>query len=423
MSESLNTLATGPAWHLLVALSIGLLIGVDRERHNRESGKRAPQGVRTFSLCALLGALTAQTGSVELVAIGGLFTVLAAMAGYWLSPRHDLGLTTETALVVTFVLGVMAETRPALALGAGVCVTVLLAAREPLHRFIRDVLTRREVLDGIAFSVAALVVLPLLPNRAIDPWGIINPFAFWRMVVVIMGFSAAGYWATRFMGPKAGLVSTGFSSGFISSSMGIAAMSARAKSSVSLSRVAAAGAIASILGSLVYLVALIIAADAVLLWRLIMPFGFAMALTLSYAAIITWRSPSVSSSITSSGRAFDIKSIIVFVALVIAFGIISTIIVSWFGQAGILLSAGATGLVDAHATAVSVATMIVTGKIADAPGALAILIGLTTNMAIKVPVAFALGPKPFAVQVAVGLALLLTGLWGGYAFDSAILRH
>ena len=242
-------------------------------------------------------------------------------------------------------------------------------------------------------------------------------------MVVIMGFSAAGYWATRFMGPKAGLVSTGFSSGFISSSMGIAAMSARAKSSVSLSRVAAAGAIASILGSLVYLVALIIAADAVLLWRLIMPFGFAMALTLSYAAIITWRSPSVSSSITSSGRAFDIKSIIVFVALVIAFGIISTIIVSWFGQAGILLSAGATGLVDAHATAVSVATMIVTGKIADAPGALAILIGLTTNMAIKVPVAFALGPKPFAVQVAVGLALLLTGLWGGYAFDSAILRH
>jgi uncharacterized membrane protein (DUF4010 family) len=418
-----DMLTGSPAWHLLVALAIGLLVGVDRERHNKQGAKRSPQGVRTFALCALLGALTAQSGSAALIAIGGLFTVLAAMAAYWVSRHHDSGLTTEIALVVTFVLGVLSKTQPTLALGTGVCMTVLLAVRDPLHKFVRDVLTRQELLDAIAFSVAALVVLPLLPNRAVDSWGIINPFAFWRMVVVLMGFSAAGYWAARFMGSKRGLVATGFSAGFVSSSMGIAAMSAQANSSASLSRIAAAGAVASVLGSLIYLAALVMTADAVLIWRLLMPFGCAITLTLSYAAILTWRARSLSASATFSGRAFDFKSIIIFVALVIAFGIISTLIVSWFGQSGILFSAVATGLVDAHATSVSIATMVATGKIGVAPGALAIMVGLSANMIIKIPAAFVLGPRPFAIQVAVGLVLLLIGLWLGYFSDGALFQH
>ncbi len=423
MSDFAAILMASPAWRLFVALAIGLLIGVERERHNGEGVRRAPQGVRTFALCALLGGVTAQVGSVGLIVAGAVFTVLAAITSYWRSPREDLGLTTEAALVVTFALGVLSGSQPALALGVGVCVTVLLAARDPLHRFVRNVLTRQELLDGVAFTVAAVVVLPLLPNHPIDPWGMINPFAFWRMVVVLMGFSAAGYWATRLVGPRFGLVAAGFSSGFISSSIGIATMSARAHSSPPLARVAATGAVASVLGSLVYLVALVITADAYLMGRLFLPFGCAVAFTLCYAAALTWRARTSTEADVSPGRAFDIRTILIFVTLVVLFGVLSTFLVSRFGQGGVLFSAAATGLVDAHATSVSIATLIATGNVAAGPGALAILIGLTTNMAIKIPAAFALGPRMFGVQVSAGLALLLIGLWCGYFLDGLFLQH
>ena len=81
-----------------------------------------------------------------------------------------------------------------------------------------------------------------------------------------------------------------------------------------------------------------------------------------------------------------------------------------------------TGLVDAHATAMAVSTLVAGGKIGGTAGALAILLGLSANMAVKIPATFVLGPPPFAIRVAFGLALLLAGLWGGYALNSFILQ-
>jgi uncharacterized membrane protein (DUF4010 family) len=421
MSELTTALLASPAWRLLVALSIGLLIGVERERHKGVGAKRAPEGLRTFSLIALLGGLTAQAGSVELITLGGLFTALAALVGYWLGDRDDPGLTTEAALVVTFVLGVLAQTQPVLALGCGVGVATLLAARTLLHHFVRDVLTKQELLDGIVFAVAALVVLPLLPNRSIDPWGVVNPFVFWRLVVVLIGLSAAGYWAMRLLGPRYGLAAAGFASGFVSSSMGIAAMSARAHSNASLSRVAAAGAVASMLGSLIYLFALVVSADVIILRHMLLPFGCAIAPTLGYATFLAWRARASGGSVPPSGRAFDLKTVVVFGMFVVAFALISTFVVSRFGPRGMFFSAATTGLVDAHATAASIATMVAARKIEAAPGALAILIGLSANMAIKIPAAFALGPRPFAFRVTLGLIMLLIGLWVGYTLDTVFL--
>src|SRR5512140_3808194 len=148
-----------------------------------------------------------------------------------------------------------------LALAASVMVTVLLAARDPLHRLVRDAITRQELLDGLTFSVAALVVLPLLPDRTIDPFGFVNPFALWRLAVVFMGLSALGYAAQRLLGQRYGLTIAGFASGFVSSSAAIAAMGGRARADASRAGRSAAGAVASILGSLVYLLALVVAAD------------------------------------------------------------------------------------------------------------------------------------------------------------------
>lgn len=281
---------------------------------------------------------------------------------------------------------------------------------EPKGKFAR--ITRHDAQDGLIF-LTALAVLPLLPNRMIGPMAVFNPFAFWRLLLVMMGLSAAGYWAARLMGPRRGLMAAGFATGFISSTIGIAAMSARAHDHPPVASVAAAGAMAAIMGSLIYLIALVTAADAPLLRELALPFLCAFIPTLGYALTLAWRATSPALQ-DQNGRAFDLKVIGVFAGLVVVFSFVSALLVERYGSQGMLASAVATGFVDAHATAVSIATLVVAGKADMETGRLAILIGLSANMAIKIPAAFVLGPRPFAIQVAAGLAILIAGLWCGY---------
>jgi uncharacterized membrane protein (DUF4010 family) len=282
----------------------------------------------------------------------------------------------------------------------------------------RYIWTKLDVQDGIILTVAALV-LPLLPNHAIDPFGLLNPFALWRLVVVLMSISALGYCAMRILGPKYALPISGFAAGFISSTVAIAALGSRAISDADLITPSATGAVASILGSLFYLVALVAAADPALLRPLVLPFCSAVFFTLVYALVLAWRGRVVNPGYVRPSRAFDLRTIVLFVGLVAAFSLLSWKLMGWFGEAGVLASVTATALIDAHAAAVSVATLVGSGKMDGASGAFAILVGYSANMMAKVPTAFALGPRRFAMMTSAGLIILIAALWSGYAWNAA----
>ena len=191
-SANAAPLLNRPEWPLFVALAIGLLIGLERERRKGEGTSRSPAGLRTFALVGLLGGVAALIGSTGLVLMAGSFVALGGLAAYALGDRKDPGLTGEVALVVTYGLGVLAQTKPAIALEAGVVVAALLAFRVQLHRFVRERITDQELLDALTFAIAAVVILPLLPNRAVDPFGLFNPFTLWRLAVVAMALSFVG---------------------------------------------------------------------------------------------------------------------------------------------------------------------------------------------------------------------------------------
>jgi uncharacterized membrane protein (DUF4010 family) len=411
-----QALLTGSPARLLVALAVGLLIGIERERRKGEGATRSAAGVRTFALIALLGGLAVQAGSPALLAVAASFTALAALAGYWLGDRRDPGLTTEVALLVAFLLGALAQTRPSLSIGAAVVVTVLLAAKAPLHRLVRETLTEQELDDGLIFSIAALVVLPVLPHHAIGPFGLVNPYAIWRLAVVLMGLSAAGYIAMRILGARYGLVIMGFASGFVSSTAAIAALGGRARNDEQLSSLCAGGAVASVLGSLLYLIGLVATANLGVLFSLMKPLAVAVAATLAYAVLLAGVGRTKEHSAFDGGRAFDLATIATFTGLVFLFALVSTGLVLWFGKLGALGGAAITGLIDVHAAAVSLATLIASSKIGTDVGALGILIALSVNMVSKIPAAFALGPSAFARRTALGLVVLLCGLWSGYGW-------
>ncbi len=197
---------------LLTALGVGLMIGVVRERQHYDSFA----GVRTHVLTALAGVLAATLGAPVLLL---LLLFVAALSGlaYWRSAELDAGVTGEIALMLTALLGALAVTQPAMASGLGALTAVLLYAKTPLHRFSRELLSEDEVHDGLILLASALVILPLLPDKVIDPFGVLNLAKLWRLVVLVMLVGAVAHIALRIVGNRFGLPLAGFFSGYVSS--------------------------------------------------------------------------------------------------------------------------------------------------------------------------------------------------------------
>lgn len=409
-----------PEARLGIALGIGLVVGAERERRKGEGPHRAPAGIRTFALVALLGGVVALVDNAALVAVVGAFVGAIAIGAYWLGDRTDPGFTTEVALLLTYCLGALAERRPAAALAAGLSTATILAARAPLHSAVRSVLSEEELRDGLIFAVAALVILPLLPNRAVDPLGVLNPFTLWRLVVLLMGMSAAGYVAQRIVGARYGLALTGFASGFVSSAATIAAMGARARSDEALLRPAVAGAAASTVATFVQLAILVGAASPSLLRTLAWPLAAGGATALAYAAVQTWRARRVDLEPTR-GRAFKVSTALLFAVLVTVIAFASTAARRWLGAAGAVVTAALAGFADVHAAAGGIAS--IADQIGRSSAVLAVLVAITANTVTKAVLASTTGPRAYAVRVVAGLALVLAAVWIAALAGCAILEH
>ncbi|HEX7112744.1 MAG TPA: MgtC/SapB family protein, partial [Mizugakiibacter sp.] len=125
---------------LLAAFGGGLLVGTERERRKGVGPARGVAGVRTYSLAALLGAVAAMLGTpVLLLAGAGVLTLVAI--GYLRTREHDPGLTSETALLLVFLLGALALHAAQIAAALFVLVTIVLAGKQRMHRFVRQVLS------------------------------------------------------------------------------------------------------------------------------------------------------------------------------------------------------------------------------------------------------------------------------------------
>ena len=211
-------------WNFATALLIGALLGIERERHKREHDELTIGGLRTFILFTLIGALggwlTMVLGSPWILAAALVVAVAPVLAGYVLSARaqpDSLGLTTELAAIAACLLGAMTTLGyRELAVGLGVTVAALLAYKQPLHGIVKN-LDREDVYAGLRLMIATFIVLPLLPDRAIDPLGALNPRSLWVLVLLISSLSLVGYVATRLLGTQRGIPLTGLTGGLVSS--------------------------------------------------------------------------------------------------------------------------------------------------------------------------------------------------------------
>src|SRR5512145_23959 len=154
-------------WNFATALLIGALLGIERERHKREHDEQTIGGLRTFILFALIGALggwlTLALDSPWILAAALVAALAPVLAGYVISARTQpdaLGLTTELAAVAAW-----------------------LAYKQPLHGLVQK-LDREDVYAGLRLLIATFIVLPLLPDDPIDPWGALRPRSLWMLVLL-----------------------------------------------------------------------------------------------------------------------------------------------------------------------------------------------------------------------------------------------
>ena len=408
--HSLHPLVLG----FLVALGVGLLIGIDRERRKGEGPTRQPAGLRTFALASLLGAVAIAVGGELLLAAVALGVVVFAGLSYWRARDADPGLTTETALVLTTLLGGLAIREPIFAAGLGVVVAALLVARSALHRFVLSVLTDEELRSLLIFAGATLVVLPLLPDHPIGPYGALNLRTIWIVVILVMAVSALGYVAVRLVGARFGLPLAGLASGFISSTATIGAMGARARKEPALLRPAVAGAMLSSVATIVEFAILVAVISLETLRMFLLPIALSgVAVVLYGGAFTLWALRHKADNEEAPGHAFSLKTALAFAALLAVVLVAAAAAQDWFGDLGVLVAAAVAGFADTHSPAISVASLVADKRVTASMSVMPILAAFTTNTITKAIFAIVAGGRTFALYVIPGLILLVAAAWAG----------
>jgi uncharacterized membrane protein (DUF4010 family) len=403
---------------LAIALALGLLVGLQKER-----AASPLAGLRTFALVSLAGGVSAlvATATSPWVLVAGLLSVTGLMITGNIVLLHgeesDPGQTTEVAVVVTFLVGALTVLGPTeIGVVCGATTAVLLHLRDELHHWVGK-LTDRDARAIMQFVVISLVVLPLVPDRAVGPYQVVNPRQVWWMVVLIVGLNLAGYGAFRLFGARAGTVLAGVLGGVISSTATTAgyARQTRARQGMDASAVVVVW-----IASGVVFVRVMLEVGAVapsFLPVVVGPLAVLLGLFL-VLALFAWRSGATPGGIPiEPDNPTELRPALLFGAIYAAVLLVVAGAQDLLGDAGLFGAAAVSGLTDVDALTLSTSRLVATDRLSPDTGWRLVVVGILANLAFKLILAATLGSRSFArrlgvlggVAIAAGLALLL--LW------------
>lgn len=396
------------------ALGIGMLVGLERERHKGRGDSRACAGLRTFAITALLGYITLQVGGGLLLGIVAICLALLVTVAYWRNLGNDPGVTSEVALLTVLVLGALCGTAPEVAIAIGVVMAGLLTYRQRLHHFARSQLSEAEMRDGLILLITALVVLPLAPDRFIGPYAAINLRTICTLTVLLMAVGAVGHIAVRTVGTRYGYPISAIASGFASSTVTIAAMGHIAAKEPANIKVLSAAAVLSNLATVTQVGLILGTVDSGLLRSMWGPLLSGVVVTALYGVGLMFPKPTggVNQPIKVGG-AFNPRLALIVTLTITVITFLSSVMLSYFGQVGVMLTAALSGFADAHSSTASIASLAKAGQIPFDAIAGPALIAVSSNSLSKCVVAWVSGGRQFAAYVIPGQVLLTLAMWAG----------
>jgi len=403
------------ALRFAVALGLGMLIGLERERAKGEEGGA---GVRTFALIALAGAvagyLQVQLGldSLALAIFIALGTLL--ISAYVLGARHgDTGITTEVSALLAFLLGLLcAHGQMQMAAWVAVAMAVMLALKDWLHRLARRIDTS-DIEATLKFAIVTLIILPLVPdhNYGPAPLDVLNPYKVWLMVVLISGLNFVSYLLIKIVGTEHGIGIAGLLGGLASSTAVTLGFSQR-------SRQPGADAPALALG--------IVLAWTVMFFRVVVmtgvisgPLGLRLGIAMGALCVVSlgacywlWRRRHAAErgEVQAGHNPFELDQAIKFGLL---FGVVVVVAKAaqvYLGDAGLYLAAGIAGLTDVDAITLAMADMARVDAQNLGIAARAIVIAALANTLVKSGLAAGLGsPELRRLTLPISASLFAAG--------------
>jgi uncharacterized membrane protein (DUF4010 family) len=363
-----------------IALAIGLLVGFEREWANKDIG------VRTFALTSLLGLLASLTGQLFTVIAGGAILILLVFLNL-LSVREGrkLEATTSVALIVIFILGALVgDGHLFTPVACAIVVTMLLSLKPQFHAFAGG-LRAEEVRSAILLGLLGFVIWPLLPNRYVDPWGLLDPREAWIIVIVVASLGFVNYVLLRIYGSK-GLYPTAILGGLINSTATVAEM---------VSTLPSAGLTGATV-SVVLLTSVAMFSRNLLILAIFSPRSLrsailpllAMALI---AAIWAYRERRKSDSPAAGNKLaltspVSLKKVLTFAGLFLAIQILATIAQRVFGSSGLQVVSILGGFVSSASTTAAAADLVVHGKILATEAGIATVLTSIASLLVNLPI-------------------------------------
>jgi len=414
------------ALNFAIAILLGALVGIEREKHKREKTDTSQiGGLRTFILLGLLGAssgwLSHELGTFWILAAALLIVGAFVVVGYFVTTRatpQSAGATTEIAAVVVFLLGAMVMLGfSEIAIALGVITAAVLAYKGPLHGFVEK-LGWDDVFAGLRLLIATFIALPLLPDRPIDPWGAINPYQLWLLVILISGLSLVGYALTRWLGPGRGTLITGLAGGLVSSTAVSLSFAKEARDRPRQTTVLACGILIAWAVMFARVIVLVAVVNRPLLGNVLIPFLAMGAVVSGFAAYLYFRNGAAERRTPAKGdlqvtNPFSLTEAAKFAAFFAVVLVAVKIVQENFPPDGVYAVAAIAGLTDVDAITLSMAESAKSGGAQIA--VMAIVIASLVNTFVKAGIAYFFAGMTLArplllatsVMLVVGLAAAL----------------
>jgi uncharacterized membrane protein (DUF4010 family) len=396
----------------LLSLLIGLLIGIERERSTSSDTDKRPLGSRTFTLLALLGAMAGYGDEPAMAAVLAVFAAAIVVGGYLRAADVRLGFTTEVAGMLVFALGYLTHEDAPLAVMLSVLTLAVLASKSQIHHFARAGLRQGELTAAIVVLVLAFVVYPLLPDRYVDPWSLVNPSRLWLIFVIINALSFAGYVAVRLMGPGRGFATWGLMAGLVSSTAATMALGQRAREGAARGPVATGIVLATVASAAAQLLVAGLAAP-----DLIGPVTPVVLVPILVGLVGTWLAPHLpgwkTAGVANAGEVpltnpIALRPSAVFAAIIAVVLTASSLAARWIGSSGVIATATIGGAANVHAATLAAATVAASGGITGREAVLAVLGAFLANMVVKLAVTGWIGGRGLLAAVAPPLLAMMT---------------
>lgn len=413
--------------NFLSALALAALIGAERELagyKDPETPRKLKQfgGIRTHMLIGLFGAMSTYLATqfanqtIFLVMAVCMFLLLFAHYVQKAFVSKSVGLTTTMTGLLTFFIGALCVAGSGqLAVMITIAVTVILLSKKYTHRLL-DHIGRKELTSTLTFAAILFVVLPLLPDTAIDPWGLVVPQKVWEVVILISGISYLGYIFSKIFGSRKGVILSGILGGLASSTAVTSSMAQQSKNEK--------------LPALPFVVATLIASCMmffrVLFWvfsfnqeltsKLFLPLfvmGGTGALVIGRLFLQTRMKKSTmddTAEDVSLESPFQVAPALKFALFFLVITVLSGLATRYFGEQGTYILSFIAGFADVDAITVTLSNQALHGQIAIDVAARGILIAMLVNTAVKMGLAKIFGGRRFGnLTLVCFLIILATG--------------